>query len=178
MADPRTLKAWLVQARADHQAATVAEEGVLDCHRRYWFQQACEKGIKALGLVLWRGPASDEGQFRALVLNRHDPLKRLQKEPALPRSLWLLLREIETELGHIDNSGLLLRVDATTASTNPTDASYRYPFVDRGGDLVAPATWSASDWDAYQGNEMGVAKAIDRLLSRVEDRIKMERGPT
>jgi hypothetical protein len=89
-----------------------------------------------------------------------------------------LLREIETELGRIDNSGLLLRVDATTASTNPTDPSYRYPFVDRGGDIIAPATWIASDWDAYQGNEMGVAKAIERLLSRVEDRIKMDRGPT
>jgi hypothetical protein len=114
--DAATLRAWLHQARADHDAASGAAAGSKPCHRRYWYQQACKKGIKALGLVLWSGAPEDEGQFRQLFLHRHDPLKRLQGEPNLPRSLWSLLREIETELRDIDNSGLLLQVDATTAS--------------------------------------------------------------
>ena len=52
MADER-LKAWLRQARADLEAGKL--EAAPECHRRYWLQQACEKGIKALGQILWNG---------------------------------------------------------------------------------------------------------------------------
>lgn len=62
MADGR-LKAWLRQARADLDAGR--SQGGDECHRRYWLQQASEKGIKALGLAMWNGPTADEGVFRA-----------------------------------------------------------------------------------------------------------------
>src|SRR5258708_32602576 len=79
MADER-LRAWLRQARADLSAGQM--HGVASCHRRYWLQQACEKGVKALGLILWRGHATEEGQFRHYFLGRHSPLKYLATEVA------------------------------------------------------------------------------------------------
>ena len=50
------LKAWLRQARADLNAGR--SQGGDECHRRYWLQQASEKGIKALGLCLTATPWS------------------------------------------------------------------------------------------------------------------------
>ena len=179
MADDR-LKAWLRQARADLEAGqgSAGEE----CHRRYWLQQACEKAIKALGLVLWRGPTSDDGVFRRHFLHKHSPLKQLgaelDNEPALPKSLRLLLREIKAELGRLDGEGLLRKVDGTTPTTDPTEVSYRYPFLDSNGKDVAPVDWTATDWDAYQGNAAGVVAAVDRFLRAVENRRQRARGAT
>lgn len=172
MADER-LKAWLRQANADLQAGR--SEGSAECHRRYWLQQACEKGVKALALVLWNGPASDDGLFRAHFLHSHSPLRRLEADltakPALPRSLRRLLRQLETELGAIDGDGLLRKVDATTPTTDPTGVSYRYPFRDAvSGNEVAPTDWTSTEWDAYQGNAAGVIAAIERFLRAVENR--------
>jgi hypothetical protein len=65
MADER-LKAWIRHARADLDAGRC--EGGVECHRRYWLQQACEKGIKALGQILWKGSAADDGRFRQLCV--------------------------------------------------------------------------------------------------------------
>ena len=78
------LKAWLRQARADLEAGR--GDAVEECHRRDWLQQACEKGIKTLGLILWRGPASDEDILRRHFLHRHSPLKQLGTE--LNTSRW------------------------------------------------------------------------------------------
>ena len=179
VADER-LKAWLRQARADLEAGR--GEGGEECHRRYWLQQACEKGIKALGLVLWNGPATDDGFFRGSFLHKHSPLKQLATElegdSALPKSLRLLLRQIDVELGRLDGGGLLRRVDGTTPTTDPTEVSYRYPFRDSRGRAVAPQDWSATDWDVYQGNAAGVAAAIERFLRAVENRRQRARGGT
>src|SRR3954464_13915236 len=112
---------------------------VAESHRRYWLQQACEKGIKALGLVLWHGPASDEGTLRSQFLHKHSPLQSLAQQPGLPQSLKLLFREIATELAGLDGAGLLRRIDTTAPTTNPTDVSYRYPFRDGSGVYVAPS---------------------------------------
>jgi hypothetical protein len=177
MADER-LKAWLRQARADLEAGR-ANAG-LECHRRYWLQQACEKGIKALGIVLWCGPTDDEGRFRRHFLYQHSPLKQLASDvggdASMPKSLRLLLRQIEVELGRIDGEGLLRRVDATTARTDPSHVSYRYPFVESGKN-VAPLDWNRADWDAYQGNFVGVSAAIERFLRVVENRRLRGRPP-
>ncbi|MEO7033614.1 MAG: hypothetical protein ABI548_07045 [Polyangiaceae bacterium] len=177
MADDR-LKAWLRQARADLEAGKSAGEE--ECHRRYWLQQACEKGIKALGLVLWKGPASDDGVFRGNFLHKHSPLKQLEAElkdnPSLPKSLRFLLRQLEAELEGLDGQGLLRKIDATTPKTDPTEVSYRYPFRDSNGLDVAPVDWTATDWDAYQGNAAGVIAAVDRFLGAVENRRQRARG--
>ena len=74
------LKAWLRQANADLQAG--CDERSVECHRRYWLQQACEKGIKALGMMHWSGPAADEGLLRAHFLHNHSPLRQLEAVPA------------------------------------------------------------------------------------------------
>lgn len=178
MADSPELKAWLRQARADLNACIGAgQDALAECHRRYLLQQACEKGMKALGLVLWDERAADVATFNRFFLHRHDPLSRLRAQEGLPRSLWALLRQIDAELGTIDNARLLRQVDATSPSTDPADVSYRYPFVDdQTGVVVAPADVQTDRWDAYQGNEMGVSRAVGRLLDRVEGRIRRNRS--
>src|SRR5690606_37276212 len=103
------LRAWLRQANADLEAGRSG--GGSECHRRYWLQQACEKGIKALGLVLWTGSPADDGLFRAHFLHNHSPFRRLEVDvrakPDLPTSLRRLFRQIETELSALDGDGLL-----------------------------------------------------------------------
>jgi hypothetical protein len=166
------LKAWLRQARADLNAGRGG--GGEECHRRYWLQQACEKGIKALGLVLWNGPPESDGVFRDRFLHKHSPLKQLatelENDPSLPRPLRMLLRQIEAELYKLDGEGLLRRVDGTTPTTDPTDVSYRYPFRDSAGRTLAPQDWTTTDWDAYQGNAAGVVAALERFLRAVDNR--------
>jgi len=151
-----------------------------DAHR--FRGRACEKGIKALGQILWKGSPADDGRFRQHFLHRHSPLKQLSQEVAadagLPKSLRLLLRQLDAELGELDGAGLLRKVDSTTPTTDPTDASYRYPFRGPAGEEVAPVDWSSADWDRYQGNSVGVAAAIDRFLRTVENRRQRGRAMT
>lgn len=81
---------------------------------------------------MWRGHANVEGQFRHYFLGRHSPLRHLATEvagdPDVPRSLLLLLGQLEAELAKLDGAGVLRRVDATTPTMDPIDVSYRYPF--------------------------------------------------
>ncbi|WP_437877944.1 hypothetical protein [Sorangium sp. So ce513] len=179
MADRAQIDAWLRQAKADLQAGRTQSDDVSEDHRRYWLQQCCEKALKALGLLLWRGPASDDGMFRAHFLHKHSPLKELQQAAALPKSLKLLLREIEVELGKIDGAALLRKVDATTPTVDPTGVSYRYPFRAASGQHVAPCEWVTADWDGYQGNALGITAALDRFIKAVENAVKrQQRGPS
>jgi hypothetical protein len=175
MANER-LKAWLRQAKSDLDASRA---GGSECHRRYWLQQACEKGIKSLGLVLWSGASGEEGFFRSHFLHKHSPLKQLAakraESPPLPKPLRLLLRQIDAELSLLDGEGLLRKVDGTTPTTDPVDVSYRYPFRDGERD-VAPCDWGAAQWDVYQGNALGVAAAVERFLKSVENRRLRARG--
>lgn len=178
MADKTELIAWLRQARADLDACVgTGRDALAECHRRYLLQQACEKGMKALGLVLWDERTADVASFHQFFLRRHDPFSRLRAQEGLPRSLWALLRQIDAELGTIDNAALLRQVDGTSPSTDPTDVSYRYPFVhSQTGSVVAPVDVPTDQWDVYQGNEMGVSRAVGRLLDRVEGRIRRSRA--
>jgi hypothetical protein len=171
MAD-ELLKAWIRQANADLQAGRA--ERSIECHRRYWLQQAYEKGIKALGMMLWRGPPAEDGLLRAHFLHSHSPLRRLKDDilanPTLPQSLQRLRRQIETELNALDGDGLLRKVDGTTPTTDHTGVSYRYPFQDAAtGEDIAPMDWTTAEWDAYQGNATGVIAAIERFLKAVEN---------
>jgi hypothetical protein len=94
----------------------------------------------------------------------------LDNDPSLPKSLRMLLRQIDAELYKLDGEGLLRKVDGTTPTTDPTDVSYRYPFRDSTGRDLAPQDWTTADWDAYQGNAAGVAAVIERFLRAVDNR--------
>ena len=164
-----SIKPWLLQARADLEAG---KAGGQECHRRYWLQQACEKGIKALGILLWAGEPAEDDLFRKHFLHKHSPLQHLKNEfdtHGIPsRALPRLKREIETELGQLDGDGLLRKVDGTTPTTTVGDVSYRYPFQ-VGDRKVAPCELETIQWDSYQGNAMGVTAAIDRFLRQLEN---------
>jgi len=81
------MKTWLRQADADLKAGQSRSNDALECHRRYWLQQACEKGIKALGIILWKGNL-DDTDFRKEFLHRHSPLKSLLDSKNLPKTRW------------------------------------------------------------------------------------------
>lgn len=49
------------------------KNALVECHRRYLLQQAYEKGMKALGLVLWDERTPDITSFNRFFLHRHDP---------------------------------------------------------------------------------------------------------
>lgn len=166
--------AWLRQAAADLDAgrSTQGEE----CHRRYWLQQACEKGIKALGLILWRGGPANERLFTRHFLHDHSPLQKVSKAPA-DKHLALLRRQLDAELGRIDGASLIRKVDATTPSLAPDAPSYRYPFRDFAGGDTAPVDWGAAEWNEYQGDFMGVVAAVERLLRSVRNTAKRNRPP-
>jgi hypothetical protein len=59
----------------------------------------------------------------------------------------MLQRQLRAELGGIDGGDIVLRVDATTPTLNPTDVSYRYPFQDLEANVwVAPCDWDDGRW--------------------------------
>lgn len=150
----------------------------------YWLQQACEKGIKALGIVIWRPEAPLDGLFRKHFLHKHSPIAQLKSDlkdksdPDLAthsRRFTLLLKQIEADLGKLDGGPLLLKVDSTRPTPNPIDVSYRYPFRDSANNIVAPRDWTTADWDAYQGNAMGIERAIERFLREIENQYRVSK---
>jgi len=171
MATPQQVKTWIAQAEADLVAAQVVAAGLGECHRRYWIQQSYEKGIKAYALMRWTGDADHDAEFARLFLLQHSPLKTvLDASAPLSKPLHLLAREVEVFVRGLDNADLLLKIDATTPRNDPGEISYRYPFT-ANGDYVAPASFG--DWDAYQGNVVGVRAAVRRLLGAVKDPLKL-----
>jgi hypothetical protein len=87
------------------------------------------------------------------------------------------LNQLDAELNQLDGNGVLRKVDATTPTTDPTDTSYRYPFLDATGKDIAPVDWNAQDWDVFQGNALGVSAAVARLLDKLGNRRKAGRSP-
>ena len=175
------VEAWVRQARADLRAGGSVSRSAVHCHGRYWLQQACEKGLKAMGLLLWdekNNPVAATRAFKANFSGNHSPLKKLDAHLArggVDPSLTAFQRQLRTELNAIDPKKVLDRVDGTTPSQNPADPSYRYPFQD-GLLLRAPMDWKAKDWTGYQGHKRSVVVAITRLLERVEDLARRQGG--
>lgn len=166
MATPEQVRKWIEQAEADLKASRVTDESLGECHRRYWIQQSCEKAIKAYAMMRWTGSAAEEAEFSRLVLLQHSPLKNVIAPNApLSKSLHLLSRQVEIFVRSLDNSGMLLRVDATTPRNDPAEVSYRYPFIVE-GEYVAPISFDG--WDNYQGNFEGVRAAVTRLIAAVK----------
>jgi hypothetical protein len=168
------IKSWLRQADEDLKAGQAAAGDASECHRRYWLQQACEKGIKALGIILWPN-SIDDGNFKNNFLHKHSPLKSLSENLKKDKSLFGLVRQIETEINKLEGRDMIRKVDATTPTTDLTDISYRYPFIDNSGNIVAPVDYP--DWDSYQGNAMGVANSIEKFLAKVRNRLIKDRYP-
>lgn len=171
MATPKQVRAWLEQAEADLQASRAEGDGTKDCHRRYWIQQAYEKTIKAYALMRWQGNAEEEAEFNRLFLLQHSPLKVVSTAVTpLSKALHLLARDVEAFVRGLDNSALLVKIDATTPRNDPAEISYRYPFlVD--GNYVAPAGYDG--WDSYQGDAVGARAAVSRLISTVRDELRV-----
>jgi hypothetical protein len=178
MLDFAQVDCWIRQAEADLRAGGVASIGIEENHRRYWLQQSCEKAIKAWGLLHWAGGgnADDEKDFVKVFLKQHAPYDEIQSATQpVPQSVYKLRREIYLFLNSLDNSKMLEKLDATKPFFDPSQISYRYPFLD-GGRYVAPSEYGG--WDAYQGNVMGVAAAVDRLIKAVRaDLKKLRRAP-
>jgi hypothetical protein len=171
------IKSWLRQADEDLKAGQAIRGDVSECHRRYWLQQACEKGIKALGIILWKDNIDDE-IFKHNFLHKHSPLKNLLEileKNKLTKSLYMLVRQIEAEINKLEGKDIIRKVDATTPTTDLTDVSYRYPFVDKQGNIVAPVDYP--DWNSYQGNAMGVTDTIKDFLTKVRNRLMKDRYP-
>jgi hypothetical protein len=119
----------------------------------------------------WTGSAADDAEFAKQFLLQHSPLKRVGKNTStLSKALWLLARELVSQIGALDNGPLLLKIDATTPTSDPAEVSYRYPFR-HNGDYVSPASYS--DWDLYQGDSMAVKSAVGRLIGVVRDELKL-----
>jgi hypothetical protein len=172
MATSAQVRAWLDQAEADLRASGVQAGDLRECHRRYWIQQSYEKAIKAYALTRWNGAGGDEAQFAKLFLLQHSPLKAVaEANQPLSKALHLLARDVDAMVDSIDNSGLLRRIDGTTPRSDPTEVSYRYPFVVVDGAYTAPASYD--DWDRYQGNLLGARSAVSHLLRVVKDELQV-----
>lgn len=171
MATPRQVRSWIDQAEADLAAARVEAVGIAECHRRYWLQQSYEKAIKALALMKWTGGAADEAEFARQFLLQHSPLKKVGTTPTpLSKALRALARVLDAQVHGMDNGNILLRIDATTPTSDPVEVSYRYPFL-RDGQFLPPASFD--DWDLYQGNFMAAESAVRRLIGVVKDELKL-----
>jgi hypothetical protein len=165
------VEAWVEQAEADLQAASVASSSLRECHRRYWLQQSYEKSIKAYALMRWRGDAADEREFTKVFLLQHSPLKSMSDvSTPLSRAMYLLRREVEAFVRSLDNDSLLMQIDATTPRNDPAEVSYRYPFLLRDGSYVPPASFEG--WDDYQGNEKDARAAVTKLLRAVKGELR------
>jgi hypothetical protein len=171
MVTPRQVRSWIDQAEADLAAAKAHGEGISECHRRYWLQQSYEKAIKALALMKWTGGPADDADFARHFLLQHSPLKRVGMSPTpLSKALRLLARELDAHVRRLDNSAVLLRIDATTPTSNPAEVSYRYPFQ-RDGEFLAPSSFG--EWDLYQGNFQAAESGVRRLIRGVNDELKV-----
>ncbi len=159
---------WIDQATADLQAAESEHEGIRECHRRYWLQQAYEKGIKAYGIALWNpaGATPEEQQQWGKFCFAHSPLSQLDEFTLPPKKIWALRRQIDAELNTKvgDKLDQLRKIDDTKPAKSPDEVSYRYPFRD-GGTWVIPAEWDG--WARYQGDEAASRKAVRTLIASV-----------
>lgn len=111
MADLAQVDCWLRQAEADLRAAGAESTGIEENHRRYWFQQSCQKAIKAWGLLHGdgTGSADEEKEFAKVFLEQHAPYDEIQSTmQPVPQSVHKLRREIYLFLNSLDNSELLV----------------------------------------------------------------------
>lgn len=179
-------KLWLEQSRADLSAAQSNGAGILECHRRYWLQQAYEKAIKALMLAKLDGPDRRNPQVllivRDVLLRSHTPLQDLPSEETREQMrerlekqypgqwqrgvkvVYLLVREIKQFIVSQTARGVLERIDDTRPSISADVPSYRYPFFE-GDSAITPARWQG--WTAYQGDEAAVVAALTELTAAV-----------
>lgn len=102
----------------------------------------------------------------------YDEIQQTQPQSSAMRKLQ---REIHLFLNGFDDAKLLKQIDATRPFFDPKKVSYRYPFL-QDDKYIAPSNYT--EWEAYQGNELRVTSAIDRLIRTVRDEAKRQRrGP-
>lgn len=173
---------WLAQARSDIAAARAVD--LKDCHRRYLYQQAYEKALKAY--LVARIVTRDETDavmfiLRDTILGTHSPLGDYTDEETedlntrLMRKygndwnrgailLRLSRRAAEVFVRSLAGASVLRKIDGTRPTKDARTPSYRYPFYD-GTVPIAPCDWTG--WDAYQGTAMEVDAAVQELIDGV-----------
>lgn len=140
-------KAWLDQSRADLNAARSRTPDMAECHRRYLYQQAYEKAIKAYVVPTVR-KEDDAVQLvlRDTFLGSHTPLssfaedetpasfkKRLARKYGNDwqrghRVLLLVRRRAEALVRTLAGAAVIKAIDATQPNKDARQPSYRYPF--------------------------------------------------
>jgi HEPN domain-containing protein len=174
-ADIAQVECWLLQAEADFQAAKATAEGILECHKRYWFQQSCEKAIKAYGLLRFDpASAADEKAFVLSFLRHHAPFTEFDASIPTSRAMHLLQREIGVFLRELPTFDTIEQIESTKPRMDPQYVSYRYPFK-RATDPACIAPAAHEGWEVYQGNAMKVERAVRDLLRAVTDELKTAR---
>jgi hypothetical protein len=158
-------KVWLKQAKADLLAALGAPAKP-ECHRRYWLQQAYEKALKSLALIMYSGQPSDP-EFLTHFLN-HSPLEALEQANKLSKRMHSLARQVQRFINLRREAARLRKIDATRPSNKDDQVSYRYPFR-VGSELIAPADYD--DWDSYQGEWLGVTSAVSNFIVAVSNEL-------
>jgi HEPN domain-containing protein len=137
---------WLDQARSDLRAARAAARGEAECHRRYWYQQCCEKAIKANAITLLESTErSTLAGFRDTFLRHHAPLavgkdqdveevrERLRRAypedwKTIERTVLNVRRLTEAFVDNLRHARAIRKIDATRPSLSADAPSCRYPF--------------------------------------------------
>jgi len=91
------------------------------------------------------------------------------------KQLKTVRNHVVTTLGRSADAKLVKawkRIDATRPTKSIDEVSYRYPFIHANHvDGVAPAAWTG--WDDCQGREQDVRDALDELLKRAGERVRV-----
>lgn len=176
-ADQDEVWAWLEQAKADLQAASVLVDENTESHRRYWLQQAYEKAVKAFGLSLLESPSEEHrAELRGGFLRHHDPVRSFEAHPPASKVISALKRRLSTFVRSHPEYPTLDRLEEHKARLDSSSMSYRYPFK-----RAQDATWIAparfADWSELLGSFDKSREAVRSFVTAVEnEHKKMRRG--
>ena len=172
MADTKLADAFLRQAKADFKVAEFV--GMPEFAARYFLQQSVEKALKAFGYAKFAGGVGGDRYIDDFFFRRHDPLQKLGAADLrrLSKNANLLRRAIVLFVESLPERTAIEKIDATSASHDPREISYRYPFQ---VDAVWTTPAEYGGWTAYQGGLPQVRTAVRKLLVAVADEIALTR---
>lgn len=172
---------WIAQATSDlgvfEQLAGV--EGSAS-QRWYLLQQAYEKAIKSIGIIVFSPSIPDSTLcrgFKHFFLATHRPLtaiaslnlaalqKQFKREAShVYRALVSFSNQMDAIVGEVHGAEVLRRLDAVHQSFSAEEKSFRYPFFadPPDGSPIAPCEYT--DWGVDVGTEKRVHGAVKNVL--------------